>query len=505
MVSLSSWLVFAALTAPMDVEVVKFTASACAPCQAMEPVLEQVAERGFPVRRIDVDQQRELAEQYQITSVPTLLVVSGGQVVDRIEGALPLESLLRRLESVVAPARSAPASNPVGPVGQAEDGRAEQLAAQATVRLRVEDANGHSFGTGTVIDIHGQDALVLTCGHIFRDSQGKGKIVVELFAPGANGPMAGELIRCDLQRDLALVGVRTTAKLRPLPVAPPTWQVAAGQQLFSVGCNQGEDPSLMRGRLKAINKYLGPENLTVEGRPSEGRSGGGLFSYDGHLVGVCNAADPEIDEGLYAAFISIHRHLDDARLSFVYQRDNNPVQLAAATAPMAPSSPTAATSAAAQLTATAANASNDGAREDLWSSIDGAGRGRDRALQVPSSIEVPGAGARNNAAEVICIIRTQDDPTSPSQVVVLDRPSRNFLSQLHEERRAQVGRQATQLRTPPTPPHSRHELQATTPTRSATLAKDPPVSTVPESASSVPQRPATARFTSDRRLHRPTR
>ena len=68
--------------------------------------------------------------------------------------------------------------------------------------------------------------------------------------------------------------------------------------MFSIGCDHGADPSVLRGRLKQVNKYLGPENITVQGRPTEGRSGGGLFSYDGKLIGVCNAADPEIDEGL---------------------------------------------------------------------------------------------------------------------------------------------------------------------------------------------------------------
>ncbi len=87
MISLQAWLVAAAIAVPSDVEVVKFTASWCAPCKAMEPVLEQVAQRGFVVRRIDVDQRRDLADQYQIKSVPTLLIVVAGKVVDRVEGA----------------------------------------------------------------------------------------------------------------------------------------------------------------------------------------------------------------------------------------------------------------------------------------------------------------------------------------------------------------------------------------------------------------------------------
>ena len=56
----------------------------------------------------------------------------------------------------------------------------------ATARLRVEDGEGVSWGTGTVIDSRQGEALILTCGHIFRDSDGKGRVEVDLF--GADGP-----------------------------------------------------------------------------------------------------------------------------------------------------------------------------------------------------------------------------------------------------------------------------------------------------------------------------
>src|SRR5205814_9398574 len=48
----------------------------------------------------------------------------------------------------------------------------------ATVRLRVEDTKGGSVGTGTIIDSRSGDALVITSGHLFRDSQGKDAVPV---------------------------------------------------------------------------------------------------------------------------------------------------------------------------------------------------------------------------------------------------------------------------------------------------------------------------------------
>jgi hypothetical protein len=449
MVVLQTWLVVAALSAVSDVEVVEFTASTCGPCQAMEPVLESVAQRGIPVRRIDIDRRRDLADQYQVKSVPTLLIVSQGHVVDRIEGALPLEPLLARLQRFGTPQASPtpvepPQGTNIASPPAASQQAVVQLAQQATVRLRVEDNNGHSFGTGTIIDVHGQDALVLTCGHIFRESQGKGRIVVDLFAAGQTSPLDGELIRFDLQRDLALVGIRTSAPIKAVPVAGVALHVAAGQQLFSLGCDHGGDPSVLPGRLKAINKYLGPENLTVDGRPVEGRSGGGLFSYDGYLVGVCNAADPEIEEGLYAAFASIHRHLDDAKLSFVYSgAPQAEAQLASQQLPVAP---------------VADNSSAPGVPSPsaAWAHWDGPA-----AQPLPSHVAAQVQQEQSESAEVICIIRPHNHPAAQSQVVVLDRPSRDFLSQLSEERRAQSDRQMTQLRVSPSRTSSARPQPAT--------------------------------------------
>ena len=88
MLSLTTLLMSAVLTAPTDVHLVKFTADWCAPCKAMEPVLEQVAQQGVRVTRIDIDRQPEVARSYQVIRVPTVFVVVDGKIVDRIEGAV---------------------------------------------------------------------------------------------------------------------------------------------------------------------------------------------------------------------------------------------------------------------------------------------------------------------------------------------------------------------------------------------------------------------------------
>jgi hypothetical protein len=99
---------------------------------------------------------------------------------------------------------------------------------------------------------------------------------------------------------------------------------------WSVGCDRGADPTVRSSRVTAIQRYNGPANLETSGAPVEGRSGGGLFNNQGELIGVCFAADPQLDEGLYAAIPSIQAELDRLGLSRVYlQAGAQPAAVAA--------------------------------------------------------------------------------------------------------------------------------------------------------------------------------
>jgi hypothetical protein len=189
----------------------------------------------------------------------------------------------------------------------------------ATARLRVEDGSGVSRGTGTVIDCRQGEALILTCGHIFRDSDGKGRVEVDLFAPGGPRGVAGQVVSWDLKRDLALVSIFTDVPLEAVRVGTPERTVKPGDTVVTVGCDGGADPTLHQSRITAVDKYLGPANVQVAGQPVQGRSGGGLFAIDGTLIGVCNAADPADNEGLFAALPTIHEQLEEADLAFVYR------------------------------------------------------------------------------------------------------------------------------------------------------------------------------------------
>lgn len=70
---------------------VDFWAPWCGPCRMVGPILDQIAEEREDIKvvKINVDEEAELAKQFQIMSIPTLLIVKDGEVVQRVSGAMP--------------------------------------------------------------------------------------------------------------------------------------------------------------------------------------------------------------------------------------------------------------------------------------------------------------------------------------------------------------------------------------------------------------------------------
>jgi len=77
----------------------------CGPCRMVAPVVDQLAaEMAGRVRvaKLNVDENPVTAERFQIRSIPALLVLKGGQEIDRIVGVQPKSEIARRLERVLA-------------------------------------------------------------------------------------------------------------------------------------------------------------------------------------------------------------------------------------------------------------------------------------------------------------------------------------------------------------------------------------------------------------------
>ena len=72
---------------------VDFYADWCAPCRTMEPAVEEVADEGVRVVKVDIDENQKTASAYGVRSVPTLIVFEDGEPVTRAVGAKSADEL----------------------------------------------------------------------------------------------------------------------------------------------------------------------------------------------------------------------------------------------------------------------------------------------------------------------------------------------------------------------------------------------------------------------------
>ncbi|MAI73029.1 MAG: thioredoxin [Rhodopirellula sp.] len=425
-----------------DAILLDFSSAHCSPCQAMKPTLAQLASNGVAIRHVDVVTEPHLAARYGIRKTPTYVVLSGGQEVARLIGQQSLAALQTALASnrsgpriptratdpsfknIAAPAtRLAPLAGgvsarvrPASVVSEAMPNvslaQAIEIARAATVRLRVHDGHGYGAGTGTVIDTNGDQALVLTCGHLFRENKGQGKIEVDLYVGGQTQTIIGELLDYDADtHDVALVAIRPGFQMQPVQMIHPQERVRTGQTAFSFGCDRGADPSRRDTMITGVDKYdqhLGVSNLEIAGAPIDGRSGGGLFDEAGRLIGVCNAADYEGDVGIYAGPGSVRWQLDKADLSTIYQRAQAPqVRLASL-----------------QQENSSVGVSSTGEADEV-NVLNGSNR-------VSSGEMLNVNGTSMNDREVIVIVRDRKNPTGPAQVMTLNQPSADLMHMIQQ-------------------------------------------------------------------------
>ncbi|MCA9013052.1 MAG: trypsin-like peptidase domain-containing protein [Planctomycetaceae bacterium] len=368
-----------ASTSAPDVQLLDFSAGYCGPCQQMVPILQQMETAGYPIRKIDITEDPELARRFKVDRIPTFVLLVEGQEVERFVGLRSGDELRQAINKaakelsrkraaepaaksgpaaaepqfvsveteIAAPAKSgsgrgsdAEPNDVVRPqekrslgdmfrrmIGKGSGGaEAPSLRGQdpasnenassaafrnafaATVRIRVAGKSTEKneylqdVGTGTIVHSTTGRAIVLTCAHLFQNIQVKEAVVeVDVFEDGKAVTYPAKLVGGDHDADLAFLQIRTSKIFPAVRLSSKIVEMKPGQALFSIGCNDGADPTRLNTKLVDINRYHGPPNFVCSVDPASGRSGGGLFSVSGELLGVCSCADRETHEGLYAA------------------------------------------------------------------------------------------------------------------------------------------------------------------------------------------------------------
>ncbi len=332
-------------TAPVLLE---FTASWCGPCQKVKPEVERLARRDVPVRVVDVDDDPRSAKKYDVGSVPTFVVVDArGAELARTEGYQTAEELgaFYREAKSRADVRRAARPDDSDEAADGPRGGARPNPWESSVRITVHGPRTLGYGSGTVIYSDDEKSIILTCAHIFTIDEARRqpapanfprRITVELFGGPLGGPkkqmakpvtdpIEGRAVDYDFETDVGLIVVRPGRKLPHSPVVPASWQPRVNMKMMTVGCPEGKNATawstwITESQFRGMKGKPGYEAIQCQYAPIQGRSGGGLFTTDGYVAGVCDFAfaDPGYARGLYASPKSIYRMLDRNRLTVCY-------------------------------------------------------------------------------------------------------------------------------------------------------------------------------------------
>lgn len=81
---------------------VDFWATWCGPCRMIAPIIDQLAEEyegRIKVAKVDVDENRDLAQRYGVMSIPTIIIFKNGEVVNQVVGARPKVELEKMINA----------------------------------------------------------------------------------------------------------------------------------------------------------------------------------------------------------------------------------------------------------------------------------------------------------------------------------------------------------------------------------------------------------------------
>ncbi len=344
-----------------DVLLLDFTAPYCGPCKTIQPHINALRSQGYPIRQIDISKQPNVSRQFRVDFVPTFILLVNGKEQKRFQGTTRVGELKGLMDAAISkarqqnaatqqrpepatratppqaepkkkpsllerflPRREQPKPEPRGTTRGQEPAKEMDIVTKGTmaasVRIRVTYDGKTQFGTGTIVQSLQGRSVILTCAHIMDLAGDNPKVQVDVFIKGKAKTFVGKIVGHNIKSDVGLIAIPTSSRLPYAPIARPDLEPKKGETVFSIGCNNGKDPTRENATLTAIDRYIGPNNFETNHAPENGRSGGGLFDSKGRIIGVCSAANYKQNTGLYAGNKAIFDILKKHKLRSVYSK-----------------------------------------------------------------------------------------------------------------------------------------------------------------------------------------
>lgn len=344
------------LQAP-TVELIEFGASWCLPCRQQAPIVKRLEQTGVKVRHVDIDTDKATALRWRVDSVPTVIVLHGGQESRRFVGLQTFETLLSAVKpKAPAKPKSVPAlavpvekirrprvpnisdylmvwlkpypvigfdlppALPFTPpsilpqptpaaVSTALD--VEELALSRHVRIRVDFENSRQWGSGVLVS-GPTFSGVITNKHVVGNG---GKITIDDGTEYFSGVECSEHWprRMRVPDDLALIKFSKPVVLSA-PICPKGYEPVA--PLYVVGSPSGKEPRVRQTKLiKRWRSQNGAVNMTLTCNSLEGESGGGVYDSKGMLVGIIWGAEANAERACLAVDLTRTKWVSDTMRS----------------------------------------------------------------------------------------------------------------------------------------------------------------------------------------------
>jgi hypothetical protein len=170
----------------------------------------------------------------------------------------------------------------------------------AVARIVVQEKNGVAYGTGSLVDVRGDHALIVTNWHVVRDSGGGS--IYAFFADGFQTPAT--IVKADRDWDLAALSIRKPPGVQPLVIARTAPQI--GEWLCIAGYGSGD----YRAVAGKCTQYVSPstslpyEMVELGAEARQGDSGGPIFNERLELAGVLFGAANGTTSGSYSGRVA---------------------------------------------------------------------------------------------------------------------------------------------------------------------------------------------------------